>query len=281
MANLGSSFNQFPFSGARRATTTFGGTLRSQLSVVATLQRASALLFGAALATFAHADLVVPAGASIALNGGSSDLACTDLIVAGNLSVDSGSIAGIRNVNIQAGGTIAVTSGTLSLSGDWANSGSFTAGTGLVSFADRAGCATSGGAIGGNNTFANLSFVTASGKTYTIASGSTQTVNQQLTIQGTSGAPLVLRGSVSGQPAYITLLGGQSTSNFGAADLYALGNWIAPNQTNAISGSGVTRVFGDPNAPPPTIPMLPHGALLLLALALAAAVRKTILKTEK
>jgi hypothetical protein len=254
--------------------------LGSKSHLVATLRRAAALLFGATLATFSVADLVVPAGSSFALNGGSSDLACTDLIVAGNLSVDSGSISGIRNVNIQAGGTITVSSGSLSLSGDWSNAGNFTGGTGLVSFIDLTGCATGGGTISGNTTFSRLSFVTATGKTYRIASGSTQTITQQLTIQGAPGLPLVLRGSVAGQPAFVALTGGQSVSNFGAADLIAIANWIAPSQTNAISGN-VARIFGDPNAPPPAIPMLPLGALALLALALAAAARKTIIKTEK
>jgi hypothetical protein len=221
----------------------------------------------------AHADLVVPSGGSYALNGGSTDLACTDLIVAGAFTVDSGSITGVRNVEIQAGGSISVTSGTLSLSGNWSNAGTFTAGSGFVNFVDLAGCATSGGAISGNTTFANLSIVTAIGKTYLIASGSTQTIAQQLTIQGAPGLPLVLRGATPGQPAYLALVGNQFTSNFGAADLVAIGNWVAPNQTNAINGTGVVRIFGDPNAPIPTMPL---GALALLAFALIALVRRQV-----
>ena len=222
------------------------------------------------VASAANADLVIPSGGSLALNGGSSDLGCTDLIVAGALQVDSGSITGIRNVNIQAGGSVTVTSGTLSLSGDWANAGSFAAGSGLVSFVDLAGCATTGGTISGNTTFARLSFTTAVGKTYLIASGSTQTITQQLTIQGAPGLPLVLRGATPGQSAFIALFGGQSIANFGAADLRATVNWIAPNQTNAISGN-VSRIFGNPSEP---IPSLPLGALALLALTLAACARR-------
>jgi hypothetical protein len=53
-----------------------------------------------ALVSVAHADLVVPAGGSYALNGGSSDLGCTDLVVAGALSLDNGSLSGVRNVSI-------------------------------------------------------------------------------------------------------------------------------------------------------------------------------------
>jgi hypothetical protein len=230
-------------------------------------------LASCALAATAHADLVVPAGGSYALNGGSTDLACTDLIVAGGLSVDSGSITGIRNVSIQAGGSISVTSGTVSLSGDWSNTGTFSGGAGLVGFVDRAGCATGGGTISGNTTFSRLSFITATGKTYLVASGSSQTITQFLTIQGAPGLPLILRGSTAGQPAFIALTGGQSTSNFGAADLLATVNWIAPNQSNAIAGSGLSRVFGNPNIPIPTLPL---GALTLLAFALAGFACKRI-----
>jgi hypothetical protein len=242
----------------------------SDLFSLTTVIRVIFLLACSLSVSTTHADLVVPLGGSLALNGGGSDLGCTDLIVAGALQVDSGSITGIRSVNILPGGSITVTTGTLSLSGDWSNAGSFTAGNGLVSFVDLAGCATSGGAISGNTAFARLSFTTALGKTYTIASGSTQTVTQQLTIQGAAGLPLVLRGATAGQPAFIALFGGQSTANFGAADLRATVNWIAPNQTNAISGN-VARIFGNPSEP---IPSLPLGALALLALALAAFARR-------
>lgn len=229
------------------------------------------------MANVSYADLVVPAGGRYALNGGSTDLGCTDLVVGGTLIVDSGAITGIRSVSILAGGSIAATTGHLSLSGDWANAGSFTAGTGLVSFVDLAGCVTAGGTISGNATFSRLSFITALGKTYRIASASTQTITQQLTIQGALASPLVLRGSIAGQPAFIALTGGQSVSNFGAADLVSTVNWIAPNQTNAIAGK-VARIFGDPNVP---IPALPFGAIVLLALALTLLATKSIIKSRK
>jgi hypothetical protein len=214
----------------------------------------------------AHADLVIPAGSSVSLNGGASNLSCTDLVVAGTLNVDSGSITGVRNVSIQAGGSITVTSGTLSLSGNWSNAGSFSGGTGLVSFVDLAGCAPGGGTISGNTAFSNLSFVSATGKTYQIASGSSQTVTLFLSVQGSPGLPLILRGSTAGTAAFIALLGGQSINYLGAADLTATANWLAPNQTNAINGAGVNRIFGDPNQPIPTLHPL---ALLLLGALLA------------
>jgi hypothetical protein len=247
-----------------------GSGLRAFRELTLGVTRLVALAFAAISAAAVHADLVIPSGGSYALNGGSTDLGCTDLIVAGTLQVDSGSLTGIRNVAIQPGGSITATTGTLSLSGDWSNAGTFTGGNSLVSFVDLAGCATMGGTISGNTTFARLSFVSAIGKTYQLVSGSTQTIAQQFVVQGAPGLPLVLRGATPGQPAFLALGGLQSTAHFGAADLRATSLWIAPNQTNAINGTGVARIFGDPNAPIPTLPL---GALALLALALATAVR--------
>lgn len=233
-------------------------------------RHAIALVVAASLSAFSQADLVIPSGGSYALNGGTTDLGCTDVVVAGTLQIDSGSMTGVRNVNIQPGGSVTVTTGTLSLSGDWSSAGSFAGGSGLVSFVDLAGCAVSGGTISGNTTFARLSFVSSIGKTYQLVSGSTQTITQQFIVQGAPGLPLVLRGATPGQPAFLSLLGAQSSAHFGAADLRATGLWIAPNQTNAINGSGVARIFGDPNLPIPTLPL---GALALLALALATVAR--------
>lgn len=237
---------------------------------------AAAALFS----TCVYADLVVPSGGSYTLAGGSTDLACTDLVVAGALSVDSGSIRGIRNVNIQAGGSVTVTTGSLSLSGDWSNAGTFTAGSGAVSFVDLAGCAPAGGTVSGNTNFASLSFVSATGKTYRIASGSSQTITQNLLIQGAPGLPLVLRGSNAGQAAFLNLFGSQSISNFGAADLSAGANWIAPDQTNAITGAITPRIFGDPLAPIPAMPANGLALLVLLLGAFAAKYLRVATRTE-
>jgi hypothetical protein len=275
---LGCGFNVRKHFAKHDALRSSGDYLNKFRSLASSSKRIWVSFAACALVSVAYADLVVPAGGSYALNGGSSDLGCTDLIVAGALSIDSGSLTGVRSVNIQSGGSITATSGTLSLSGDWSNAGTFSGGSGLVSFVDAAGCATAGGTISGNTTFSQLSFITATGKTYRIASGSLQTITQFLTIQGAPGLPLVLRGATPGQPASIALLGDQSTSNFGAADLFATGNWIAPNQTNAIAGSGVSRVFGDPNPP---IPALPGVLLGVLALLLAALSRRSLTTLTK
>src|SRR5512139_3100673 len=54
-----------------------------------------------ALAPPARADLIVPANGVVDLAGGTVDLACTDLVVAGTLQVGGGAIVNARNVTIQ------------------------------------------------------------------------------------------------------------------------------------------------------------------------------------
>src|SRR6187397_2529296 len=54
----------------------------------------------------AHADLIVPTGSLYTNSGAQTDLGCTDVVVAGTLTVDTGSLINIRHLTIQAGGTI-------------------------------------------------------------------------------------------------------------------------------------------------------------------------------
>jgi hypothetical protein len=74
----------------------------------------------------AHADLIVPTGSLYTNSGAQTDLGCTDVVVAGTLTVDTGSLINIRHLTIQAGGTIAGGSGEIQLGGNWSNGGTFT-----------------------------------------------------------------------------------------------------------------------------------------------------------
>jgi hypothetical protein len=214
----------------------------------------------------ALADLVVPASSSYTFNGGTADLACTDLLVAGSVVVDGGVLSGVRNVSIAAGGSVTVTSGSISLSGDWANAGTFATGTGTVSFVDLAGCATAGGTVSGNTTFNQLRVITTAGKTIQFAPGSTQTITQNLVIQGTAGAPVIWRSSVPGQLANIALQGTQTVSNFGVTDVAATASPIAPGVVNALPGGNAPGFFGNAGANAPLeIPTLSWWAMLGLA----------------
>jgi len=219
----------------------------------------------------AHADLVVPAGATLSLGGGSVDLGCTDLIVAGTLRVTSGSVANIRHVTIQAGGTIDGGSGTLTLGGDWTNGGTFLAGTSAVRFRDV--CSLTFGAITGSTTFSTASFVSAAGRNFVFAVGTTQTINGTLEIGGTAGSPVQFRSSAAGQVANINLVasGTQLIQHVGVTDVWATGQWLAPTLTNEGGGGNANRWFGGVGPGAAAIPALDDAMLLALAAMLAAS----------
>lgn len=234
------------------------------------------LLLLAAVAAPAFAQVVVPAGAAFALGGGSIDFGNTSLQVGGNFALGSGSAANVDNVSILAGGALDGGSGVLTLFGDWSNAGTFTAGTGSVNFIDD-GIAQSN--ISGNSTFDNVSFVSATGKNYVFAVGTTQSISGSLTILGSSTQGIQFRSSTAGQVANIDLLAGgtQSIQYVGVSDVHATGQHLAPNLTNDGGTGNAVGWFGAAAAantvPTPTLSWI---GLLLLALLLAtiAATRR-------
>lgn len=229
----------------------------------------AALFLLAVLATPAFAQVVVPAGAAFTLGGGSLDLGNTNLQVGGSFAVGSGSVLNLDSVSIFAGGTLDGGSGMLTLFGDWSNAGTFTAGTGTVNFVDG-GVAQS--AISGNSTFDNVSFVSAAGKNYVFAVGTTQSISGLLTILGTSTQGIQFRSSTAGQVANIDLLAGgtQNIQYVGVSDVHATGQHLAASQTNDGGTGNATGWFGSAAAgnTVPT-PALSWIGLLLLALLLA------------
>ncbi len=230
--------------------------------------RAGLFLF-ALSATPALANVDVPAGAAFALGGGSLDLGNTSLQVGGSFALGSGSATNIDSVSILAGGALDGGSGVLTLFGDWSNAGTFTAGTGSVNFIDG-GIAQSN--VSGNSTFANASFVSATGKNYIFAVGTTQSVSGLLTIQGSATQGIQFRSATAGQVANIDLLpgGSQNIQYVGVSDVHATGQHLAPNLTNDGGTGNATGWFGAAiagnTAPTPALSWI---GLLLLALLLA------------
>lgn len=134
--------------------------------------RAPSVLIFLSVASAASAQLSVPAGGTFALNGGSLDLAGAGLQVSGMLSLAGGKLLDAASILIGAGGTLDAGSGQVTLSGDWSNVGSFVAGSSRVDFVDGAASSQ----LSGNTSFANLSFVSTTGKNCLFAAGSTQMV---------------------------------------------------------------------------------------------------------
>jgi hypothetical protein len=231
----------------------------------------SALLVASSLllTSVARADLLVPAGGSVSLAAGTLDLGCSDIVIGGTLQVNSGTVINVRNVTIQAGGVIDGGVGTITLAGNWSNSGSFVPGTSTVSFVDNAACAPSS-TISGSTTFYNLSLVSSSGKIYAFQAGSSQIVLNLLTITGVAGTPIKITSTVPGVQATLNLApgGSQNIAHVGVIDNWAIGQPLAPGQGNEGGGANVRGWFGLPlNA---AIPALDVGNLLLLMLVLGA-----------
>jgi hypothetical protein len=220
----------------------------------------------------AHADYIVPASAVTRLTGGTLNLSCTDLIVAGSFDVGSGSVRNARNVTVQPGGTISGGSGSIALSGNWTVSptGQYVPGTSSVRFDDN--CGAGAAAIAGNTSFYDVHFTSTTGRNFIFAAGSTQTISHLFEFTGTASAPSQFRSSGAGQVAYIDLQPGgtQSISHVGVTDVWAIGQWLAPFQTNEGGGGNARRWFGDPNFVEP-IPTIGTAALAALATLLAAA----------
>ena len=217
----------------------------------------------------AQAQITVPTAASFALNGGSLDLAGTGLQVAGAFALGAGTVNNASDVAIS--GSLDGGSGTLSLFGDWSNAGTFTAGTSSVNFIDGASAQSS---VSGNATFANASFVSATGKNYIFTVGSTQSIAGVLTIQGTSAQGVQFKSSAAGQVANINLLpgGSQNIQYVGVSDVHAIGQHLAANQTNDGGTGNATGWFGsESNGDGNTVatPTLSTIGLLMLALLMA------------
>lgn len=159
---------------------------------------AAALLWSAA----ATAQVTVPAGGSVSVPpGGAVDLACTGLLVNGSFQLGSGQVDNAAGVTINAGGNVDGGTGTLNVSGDWSNGGSFVPGTGTVAFGDA--CTSGPVSFTGPTTFHNLTL--DGGRTYTVPAGATLVVTGVLRLDGTLADPVTLVSSDPGRTAFIRL----------------------------------------------------------------------------
>lgn len=207
--------------------------------------------FCAFAADISFAQVTVPVGGAISLpTGGNMDLGCNALNVLGTFSVNAGQTTNAGGVAIASSGTIDSGQGTISVSGNWSNSGAFVPGTGTVVFSD--GCASGNIVLSGGTTFNNLNLTSSTGRTFVIPSGSNITVNGVLTLQGASGQPISLISS-SGQTAVISL-GPQAT--------------VVRNNVNVNSN---VQIGTTPLASAQSIPTLSEYGVISLALLMLVA----------
>ena len=226
--------------------------------------------------------VTVASGASFVLGAGTLTTGCGDVNVAGQFQVGSGTVTGTNNVSI-SGGTLDGGSGLVSLSGNWSNAGTFVPGSGTVRVVD--GCGATESQIIGDNTFAAFSANSGTGKQLTIASSSTQTFNNALSLTGASGNRLLVRSSTPGSSAAFVLKPGasQTIQSVDVSDNDASGGeTIAPDVPSAfdsVRGKNILNWFME-IAPPIPVDTLPLPALLALIALVGLALRRKLPSTR-
>ena len=227
----------------------------------------------------------VNSGASFAVGDGSVDVGCGDLAISGSVAVGSGAFSRLRNVAIVTG-SLSLGTGSLAFSGSWANSGSFSAGSGQVTLVDDCGTGTS--VMSGDTRFHDFSAVTASGRVLQLAAGSTQTFASSLTLQGSGANPLTIRSSSPGMSTFFVLPEGGSQNIVGVdvADNNADGGQtlapVAPEDVDSIDAGNNSNWFIAmlPEIIAKPVATLPLPALLLLS-ALLVALSGRFLRTTR
>lgn len=192
----------------------------------------------------AWAQFNVGAGSSIDFGDAVVEMGCTDLVVSGTANTTASQITGIDDVSINAGGAFNGGSAQLSLSGDFANGGSFSGGSGSVMIVD--GCGKAQSRISGQSNFNNLAITTATGKEAIFEAGKTTSVAGTLTLRGAPANLLKIRSSTPPAPALLAATPDQSIRYVDVADNRAVGAVIAPGfpgNFNSVASGKVYRWF--------------------------------------
>ena len=212
---------------------------------LSTAALAAALLVPA----MAAAQVVVPSGGTLGVPAGSSmNLACTGLVVNGSFALGSGQVDDAAGVTINPGGTVNGGQGTVNVSGNWVNSGSFVPGTSTVAFNEA--CSPSGSiTITGVTTFHNL-VLDGADRTFVVPAGSNILVTGLLRLEGDPGHPVQIVSSDPGQTATIRL---------------GPGAQVLRSDVNVAA-----NVLIIPAATPTSIPTLEPVALVVLSALLGA-----------
>lgn len=242
-----------------------------------TLLRLSAVL-ACAFAAPAFAQITIGAGSTFNFGNAAINFGCSDLIVAGQATA-SGALTGLHDLTIDASGSVDVGTGQIVLGEDFANDGTFNAGTGTVSIVDACGSGIS--QVTGSTNFYRFAASTGSGKQLVLPANVTQSVANSLVLTGAVGNLLQVQSSAPGQRANLTLApgAGQTIAYVSARDNAATGATIAPGPPAAFASVDagnlvnwfIGAVGGNGTIPTPVLGVL--GQLLLLAGMLVVASR--------
>ncbi len=151
----------------------------------------------------------------------------------------------ITTVDLTISGTLSAGAGSLNVSGNWSNSGTFTPGTSTVTLNGT------NQSISGSTTFYNFTKTTTTAYTLTITNGTTQTITNSLNLQGIPAQRLSLRSSSSGAQWWITLQSGgtQYLNYLDVKDSNASGGQtLVAGELSIDSGNNINWVFSGEGA---------------------------------
>lgn len=221
--------------------------------------------------------LSIGAGGTVNLDVGTIDLGCGDLVIDGNLNLDSGTYDNVSAVVINSGGMLNGNSGTINLSGGWSNNGGTTnPGNSQVTFGTDCGANTI--SVSGNSSFSSMTVQTNNGRQITFEAGSTTSVLDNLIMNGAgdennSANLLKVRSSSPGNPAFLMVEGNYAINKVDVQDNHASlpGEWInlgLAENFDSIDGPGNLRWFQSGVAAVNSVPIptLSEWTLALLAL---------------
>lgn len=172
----------------------------------------------------------------------------TDLSIAGNLSMEGGvldlnkkALSVDGDLLIGFSGTLYATSSNIKVKGNWINNGAFDPGTSTVIL---------NGAnqiVYDNNIFYNLVKTTSSAGTLYFETGVTQTILNNLTLTGTAGRLLLLRGTAGGRQWYLDARGPRQIAFAGIMDLNSINPVNIDASDSADSGNNININFSGPD----------------------------------
>lgn len=169
----------------------------------------------------------------------------SNLTINGSLTVTSG-ILDLNNMNlnvdgyllITGGGSLYATSSTITVNGNWSNSGNFSAGSSTVVLNGI------NQTIYGSTTFYNLIKTVTSADTLYFQAGTTQTISNSLTLQGTAGNLLSLRSTEDDSYWYLDPQGTRNVSFVDVRDLYNISFVNIVTTDSVDSGNNTDVSFG-------------------------------------
>lgn len=198
------------------------------------------------VANTAFAAMTIGSGSVVNFGDGTFNLGCEDLVVAGQGNGTAETLSAIANLTISSGGTLAPGAGSVSLGGNFSNTGTFVPGTSHVAIVDACGNGVS--EVSGATSFYDLAVTTMLGKQLTFPASVTQSIAHALTFQGVAGNLLKIVSSTPGVKALLAVdvSAKQTISYVNARDNTASVATIAPGQPslyNSIDGGNLTNWF--------------------------------------